>query len=141
QSDGPLGATLSHYDFGITTGENFTDTLSTTWTFAEAHRDPDAFRDFLVFYNPNDVTTVVHIKQVYDNGSINEFDFTLEAFRRGGVNFTTNDQVDLDGRFGLVVTASVPNVAALTSFDIDGNRGYGLLGQAGSGATEGVIPL
>jgi len=140
QSTGQLGATLSHYDFGVTTGENFTERTSNTWFFSEAHRNVDQFRDFLVVYNPNDVDTNVTFTLLYEDGSVTTFTRTVAALRRGGVNFTTDGSVTKDGVFAIKVDSSLPIVAALSSFDIISQRGYGLLGNPDGGSTEGVVP-
>jgi len=141
-SDGQLTATFSHYDFGITTGENFTNQISTDWTFSEARKDALNYRDFLLFYNPNNVDVDLTITLVYDNGTVTSFNRTLGALRRGGVNFTDDSAVPTEGRFAVRVTSSQAIVAALSSYRITGDRGgFGLLGNASGGATEGVVPL
>lgn len=141
RSDAPLGATLSHYDFGVTTGENFTNALSTSWAFAEAHRDPAVYRDFLVYFNPNPSPTEVRVSLIYDDGSVTTFARTIDAFRRGGINFTTDSAVTRPGNFSVRVNADQAIVAALSSYDIVGQRGYGLLGDAEGGSTRGAIPI
>lgn len=140
QSTGLLGATLSHYDFGITTGENFTNELSTVWTFSRAHRDPQAFRDFLVFYNPNDDEANLSVTLFYSDGTVVTFNRSVEAFRRGGVAFNNDPSVPKDGSFGVMITSNVPIVAAISSFDIASNRGFGTLGLPDVGATRSAIP-
>ncbi|HYE03858.1 MAG TPA: DUF5719 family protein, partial [Phycisphaerales bacterium] len=111
------------------------------WTFAEANRDPAVYRDFLIFYNPNDGGTTVTVELFYDDGTVVSFDRSLAALRRGGVNFNDDLSVPKSGRFSVRVSAPVPIVAALSSYDIANGRGYGLLGSAGGGATEGVVPF
>ncbi|HRQ72725.1 MAG TPA: hypothetical protein PLU35_06830 [Phycisphaerales bacterium] len=140
-SDGRIGATLSHYDFGVTTGENFTDVLSREWSFAEARRDPEAARDLLVFYNPNSSAARVEITLLYEHGIPATFVRTIDGLRRGGVNFNDDGAVPRDGVFGVVVKSDLPIVAALTSYDIARARGDGLLGVPDGGATHGVVPL
>ncbi len=140
QTNGQIGATLSHYDFGVTTGENFTSTLSDTWTFASATRDADSSRDFVVFYNPNAEDINVNFTVIYEDGTMDTFTRAVGAFRRSGINFTTDDAFTKDGKFGLLIEADAPIVSALTSFDIENNRGFGLLGNTGGGAMLGAIP-
>lgn len=140
-SDGRLGATLSHYDFGVTTGENFTDVLAREWSFAEARRDPETARDLLVFYNPNPDAARVEITLLYEEGIPVTFVRTVDGLRRGGVNFDTDGAIPRDGVFGIVVRSDLPIVAALTSYDIARARGDGLLGVPDGGATHGVVPL
>lgn len=141
RSDAPLGATMSHYDFGVTTGESFTTRVSTEWTFTEARRDATRWREFLVFYNPNPSATTVRVSLFYDDGEAVTFTRSLDALRRGGVNFTTDDAVVRDGVFSVLVESDQPIVAALSSYDIVDQRGFGLLGDADAGSTRGAIPL
>lgn len=140
QSDGQLGATLSHYDFNITTGENFTNRISTTWTFAEANRNSSQYRDFLVFYNPNDQDTDYTVTLYYTDGTVASFTRNLEALRRGGINFNTDLAIPANGAFGVRIDSDLPIVASLTSFDIAGRFGYAVLGDPDAGSTAGVIP-
>lgn len=147
-ANGQLGATFAHYDFGVTTGENFTNRTSTTWNFAQVNRDgvadPTAvsnlFNDYVVFYNPNNFDVTVNVTMVYDNGTVNSFSRTVGALRRGGLNFDTDDAVNLSGRFSVRLSSSAAIVAGLSSYDIQNGRGYGLLGDADAGATAGVVP-
>lgn len=140
QSSGQLGATMSHYDFGVTTGESFTEQLSTLWTFAEAHKDAAVYRDFLVYYNPNNVDTNVTVTLIYDDGSVTTFTRTLGALRRGGVNFNEDGAVTRSGVFSVKVESDAPIVAALTSYDIQNGRGFALLGDPNGGSVTGVVP-
>ncbi len=148
QSDGQLGATFSHYDFGVTTGESFTNQVSTTWTFSEVHRDgisdPAApgnlFNDFVLFYNPTNVDASVTITMVYDDGSTTTFMRSLGALRRGGLNFDTDSAVTRSGRFGVRISSTQPIVAAMSSYDIANSRGFGLLGNPEGGSVAGAVP-
>lgn len=142
QSNGQLAATFSHYDFGITTGENFTNVLSTDWSFSEVHKDGLNFRDFAVFFNPNNTAAHLSITLVYDNGQTVTFNRTVDSLRRSGINFNNDSAINTEGRFALRITSDVPIVTALSSYRITGNRGgFGLLGNAVGGNTEGVVPL
>src|SRR5690606_16556224 len=47
RSTAQLGATLSRYDFDVSVGESFSNETSTTWTFAQVHKNPSLYRDFL----------------------------------------------------------------------------------------------
>ncbi|MGE3107220.1 MAG: hypothetical protein AB7G11_02975 [Phycisphaerales bacterium] len=142
QANGQLTATFSHYDFGITTGENFTNVTSTTWMFSEVRKDVLNFRDFVLFYNPNNTAANLAISLVYDDGQVVTFNRTVDALRRSGLNFTNDTAVPREGRFAVRITSSQPIVAALSSYRITGAKGgYGLLGNADGGATRGAIPL
>jgi hypothetical protein len=148
QSNGQLGATFAHYDFGVTTGENFTNRISTTWTFAQVNRDGIAdpaalgnlFNDYVIFYNPNNADVSVNITMTYDDGTVTTFTRTVGALRRSGINFDTDDAVTRNGRFSVRLSSSAPIVAAMSSYDIQNGRGFGLLGDADGGSTTGVVP-
>ena len=145
ESDAPLGATLSHYDFGVSTGEAFTARTSEVWSFSEGHRDPGDVFDFIVFYNPNDTASVVTMTV---HSAAGEFTLskTVDAYRRGGWNI--NDTTALPvGDFAITVTSRAAEsgdehigiVTALTHFNATDSNGFGLLGNPDGGATDGVI--
>ncbi len=140
QATGQLGASLSHYDFNVSVGEAFTNQISTTWTFAQANKDRNTFRDFLLFYNPSNVDTQMTIELIYSDGTISSFSQTLGALRRGGINFDNDSRVTKTGRFGIKVTSASPIVASLSTYNLVNSGGDGLLGDANGGATAGVIP-
>lgn len=140
-STGELGASLSHYDFGVSTGESFTEQASTTWTFAESHRDPDEFRDFLVFYNPTNATADLTITLYFDDHFEQTLHRSVGALRRGGVAFNSDGAMFRQGVFGIRIESTREIVAALTSFDIARQRGYALLGDPMGGMDAGVIPV
>ncbi len=135
---GPIGVNLGHYDFGVTTGEAFTDTLSTRWEFPEVIRDPGV-RDLLVYYNPNKQSTNVRITLLDEQGIMHKFTRTLEAERRGGINFSNDAAIPGDGVYAVWIDSEEPIVAAQTSFDIANGRGDGNLGQPNTGATAGAF--
>jgi hypothetical protein len=139
-SSGRISATLSHYDFGASVGEAFTSITSTTWTFAQAHRDRNTFRDFLLFYNPNESATAnITVTLFYTTGQVVTFSQPLEGQRRGGVNFDNDSRVTTNGTFGIRVTSNVPIVSSLTSFNLLTSGGDGLLGDPDGGSLEGVV--
>ncbi len=148
ESDGPLGATFSHYDFASTLGDSFTGTTSASWNFARVERNPGAIFDFLVYYNPNpfDVNVLVTF---YAQGSAIVIPQTIQANKRLGLG--VNDIVGLPaGVFGASVVASAANpandaafigiVAGLSHYDVANTAGFGYLGDATGGATKGAIP-
>jgi hypothetical protein len=151
-SDGPLGASLSHYDFNVATGESFTDRTSDTWTFARAERVPGAIRDFLVFYNPNDHQVSVSLTARTVTGQTIVLNQIVGANRRSGWDLNAQDELP-NGVFGIVVESEAVNpddadehigiVASLTHFDVTNNQegeGFSVLGDADGGSTVGVIP-
>jgi hypothetical protein len=146
ESDGPLGATLSHYDFGIATGEAFTGVVSDAWSFSEGHRLPGEAFDFLVYYNPNPTDVIVELTAYADGRTPVTVRQTVGAHRRFGFNFNETEKLPL-GEFGFVVTsraadpadAHVGIVAALSHFDTSAGAGFGLLGDAGGGSRAGIV--
>lgn len=140
RTSAPVGATLSHFDFSATIGESFTDLTSTTWTFAEAHKDRTNWRDFLLFYNPGNTTANLTIQAFYTDGFTTSFNATLDSLRRGGINIDDEGRLTRQGTFGIKVTSDVPIVSSLTSYNLPRAGGDGLLGDASGGATRGVMP-
>lgn len=135
-----VSANLSHYDFGASVGEAFTNVASQTWSFAEAHRDRSIYRDFLLFYNPAEAgTATVTISLFYTNGQVTTFTQNLEGRRRGGVNFDQDTRLTADGTFGILVTSTIPIVSSLTSFNLVTSGGEGVLGDSTGGAVRGAV--
>lgn len=137
-ASGPIGANLGHYDFGATTGEAFTETLSTRWEFAELQRSED-IRDFVVFFNPNPGTATLGFTLLDERGVMHRFERTLEGGRRGGINVDTDNEIPGEGLYALWIDSDVPIVAAQTTFDITNGRGDGNLGQPSAGSTAGAF--
>jgi hypothetical protein len=152
----PLGATLSHYDFGSSTGDAFTSTVSPTWTFARVERDPGAVLDFLLYYNPQSYPVETTLRAFFGDGtSITLEPRVVEGGRRGG--FSINDLQQLGrGVFGVTLTA-VPAVtvassllfaepfegivASLTHYSISSTNtnAFAVLGDAAGGARAGAV--
>lgn len=139
RSTGPLGATFSHYDFSASIGESFTNRLSSSWTFAEVNKDRNAFRDFLLFYNPGNVAANLNITLFYQDGAQFTFNQTVDSKRRGGLNIDGDSRIPRTGRFGVKITSDQPIVASLSSYNLQRSGGDGLLGDADGGATRGVV--
>jgi hypothetical protein len=139
RSNGQIGATFSHYDFGVTTGENFTDTLSRQWTFAQVHKIPDTHRDFLLYYNPQQEQVNLSITLYYQDGTTALLSRSIDALRRGGINFNEDPEITAEGVFGVRVEADQPIVAAVSSYDFAHDRGYGYLGDHRGGNERGAI--
>lgn len=138
-ASGPIGANLGHYDFGATTGEAFTNELNTRWEFPEVVR-AEGMRDLLVYYNPNHQATDIHVTLLDERGVMHEFTRTLDAERRGGINFHTDLAVPRDGVYAVWIDSDLPIVAAQTTYDAANGRGDGHLGQAGGGSLAGSFP-
>jgi len=140
QSNGQLGATLSHYDFNVSVGEAFTNRLSTTWTFAQVDKDRNVYRDFMLFYNPNTTDANLSITLTYSDGTISTIQQTVPALRRGGIAFDNDSRILRNGRFGVQVNSSVGIVASLSVYNLSNSGGDGLLGDPDGGTVAGVIP-
>jgi len=138
-ASGPIGANLGHYDFGVTTGEAFTDQLDTRWQFPEVVRR-QGMRDLLVYYNPNKQPTDIRFTLLDERGVMHRFTRTVGAERRGGINFSNDAAVPGDGVYAVWIDSDEPIVAAQTTFDAANGRGDGHLGQAGGGALAGAFP-
>ncbi|HVU63774.1 MAG TPA: hypothetical protein VHC70_07350, partial [Phycisphaerales bacterium] len=139
QSTGPMGATFSHYDFDTAVGESFTNQLSTVWTFAEANKDHNNFRDFLLFYNPGNTTANLNVTLYYQDGTTSTFSATVDSLRRNGVAFDTDTRVTRTGKFGVRIDSDQPIVASLTSYNLPRTGGDGVLGDPNGGNTVGVV--
>lgn len=140
RSSAPLGATISHFDASASLGESFTSVTSTTWTFAEVHKDRANFRDYLLFYNPGNTSSSITMEVFYADGFTTSFTASLESMRRGGFNIDQMGSGLRDGTFGVKITSSTPIVAALSSYNLPRSGGDTMLGEAGGGATRGAMP-
>lgn len=139
RSSAPVGATLSHYDFGITTGQSALSQLSTFWTFAEAQKGP-AINDFVVFLNPNNTSVKFTLTLFNSGGQLpTTFTQTIEAGRRGG--WAINDLPGVsNGTYALRIDAELPVIAALTHFNSNTASGYGATGLPSNGSLSGATP-
>lgn len=146
-SSGPLGATLSHYDFDIGTGEAFTSEISEEWTFGRVQRDTGV-RDFILFQNPQNFAVNVTLRSETPGGQVFQITREVGALRRGGFDISQLPNLPV-GLFGVTLTATPVNpanqpdfdgiVASLTHFDLSAEGGYGLLGDPTGGSTAGSI--
>jgi subtilisin-like proprotein convertase family protein len=136
RTSSPIGATMSHYDFGITTGQAAVSQLSTTWTFAEVQKGA-GINDFVVYYNPNSVPVKVTFTSYPANGSQGiSIDTLIQPFRRGGYAISSIAGI-ANGRLAVRLDADLPIVAALSHFDSNQHAGYGALGLPSAGSTVG----
>jgi subtilisin-like proprotein convertase family protein len=147
RSSRPVAANLSHFDFGVATGESFSTTTSTVWTFGEGFRVPlpadgsePSVNDFVVFYNtsPQTINVTVTIYPEQGGGPVT-LTRQIGGFRRGG--FALAHELSIpNGPFGIKVEAEQPIVAALTHFDTNIGGGFGVLGTPNLGSLTGVTP-
>jgi hypothetical protein len=150
ESDGPLAATLAHYDFGVSVGDSFSEQASTRHDFARIERLPGSVFDFLVYYNPNSIDVRVTVTAYSNDGSPVSFSNVVGAGRRGGVNI--NDVPNFPvGVFSASVTVAPADgstpasdfrgvVASLSHYDQAGGTGYGYISSTGGGSTKGSVP-
>ena len=157
ESDGPLGATLAHYDFGTSIGDSFTEKVSKSWTFAQAERREGKNLDFITFYNPSNVnieTTLTMYQNGRDPVVVRNFYF---AESRGGfdLNNSITDYISGQvvqpptGDYSIVLTAKAVNpaqeaqfegiVASMSHYNTAEGTGYAVLGDADGGGTKGVV--
>lgn len=147
ESDGQLGATLSHYDFEGAVGEAFTPVTSETWAFGRLERSPGQVESFVVFFNPNDHDVVVTLSAFVGSTEV-QIQQTVEASSRGGWELSGLGQLPI-GVFGATVTSepvdgsitdSMGIVAALSHYDLVNGEAFGVLGDPSGGATFNVVP-
>jgi hypothetical protein len=151
----PLGATLSHYDFGSSTGDAFTDKVAPTWTFPRVERNPGAALNFILFFNPQNYEVDVSLTAFLADGSR----VTLPEVRRvrplGREGFAINDFAQLgNGVFGVQINSTPVAttaqllaqpfegvVASITAYRFGGGNesAFGALGDAQGGTTKGAI--
>ncbi len=137
RSTAPVGATLSHYDFGTAIGETFTQQTSTEWSFGEGKRG-GATRNFVVLYNPSDQDATVTLTVFTETGQTQSMTRVIGANRRGGWNLAASGSLP-QGEFGIRIVSDVPIVSAISAYETDTNQGFGALGQTDGGALAGVI--
>lgn len=139
RSSGPLGATLSHYDFGVATGEAFSPDLSTTWSFADVRRGQGSV-DFLVWHNPGDTDAWVTLTaRTRDGRTLTDTRFQ-PAKRRGGIS--VNDMSwDIQGEFTLSILSTQPIIAALSHYEPAMGQGFISSGSIGGGSADAYAPF
>jgi len=135
----PVGATLSHYDFNISTGEAFTSTLNTVWTFGAGQKAANV-QDAVVFYNPNPDPVKVTLTIYRPNGTTVTSQRNVGPNKRGGWLLRDFPQVANGEIVGVKVEGEAPIVAALTHFDANKRFGYATLGTPSLGEVQGVSP-
>ena len=141
RSTGELAPTLSHYDFGTSTGEAFTTSLNSTWGFAQAQKLNGSVFDFLVWSNPNATAANIAITFYFQSSPSVTVNVTTDAFRRGGFAFENVSQIPDNTIFAARMVSDVPIVAALSHFDNRGDQtGSTQLGTPGNGSEVGILP-
>lgn len=139
RSSGPLGATMSHYDFGVATGEAFTSEVSGVWSFPLVTKQPGSVLDFLTVFNPQSTAVQLTATVYPENGAPVSISWGVEALRRTGLNFDAETWVPT-GRFAVVLTASSPVVASLSHYETRTGQGFLSLGEAASATDSAQVP-
>ncbi|CAG0974799.1 hypothetical protein PHYC_01445 [Phycisphaerales bacterium] len=134
----PVSATLSHYDFGTAVGESFTTTTNLRWSFADGLKSSALSRDYILVFNPNAVATNVTLTLYGTDGEIMQRSLTVSPERRAGWSIEDIPGMPT-GVFAATVVADQPVVASQSHYELQTQRGYGLLGTPGGGQTAGVI--
>ena len=136
RASAPVGAILSHYDFGIATGDSFTSNLNATWLLGTGQKGA-GINDFITFYNPTANVVKVTVTAYPAGGATGiSIEQTLQPRRRGG--WSVNDVAAWPtGNLSFKIDAEAPIIAALSHFDNNLRQGFGTLAQAGTGSTSG----
>jgi hypothetical protein len=140
RSTAPIGAMLSHYDFGIATGEAFTPTKSSRWWFPEVEKDPGRVLDFIIWYNPSETDAVITLTVFHEEHGTSERTITTGSLRRGGISITDSDWM-MPGSFSVRLESTAAIVASLSHYELAQSHGHMSLGQAVSVSIASIIPL
>ncbi len=135
----PLGGTMSHYDFGVATGEAFTPEISTLWTFAEVQKFPGESLDFITWFNPGTEDALLTITVHPAEGSPVSQVWPLSSLRRGGIDINGEPWVP-QGSFSVTIESTQAIVAALSHYEPNTGQGFISLGHPGAGTLDGAIP-
>src|SRR5690606_11764385 len=76
----------------------------------------------------------------YEGGARHSFTYLVSALRRGGVNFNADPSIPY-GRFGVVVTSTVPLVVTQSRYEAGTGHGFTALGEPSAGQTSVVVPF
>lgn len=147
RSSVPVAATMSHFDFGSSTGEAFGGVTSELWSFASVSIG-EGSSDFVTFQNTTGEVTKVSmflfpLTGQGGSGQAVELVYTLDGYRRGGWNLNNelvNGQLAgriQPGKYGVSLVATEPIVAASSSFR--NGAGASQLGEPSLGRTQGAI--
>lgn len=139
RSSARIGATMSHYDFGVATGEAFTSELSGFWTFPQVVKQSGSVLDFLTVYNPHDVGVQLSATIYPESGAPVTVSWGVEALRRSGINFDAEAWAPV-GRFAVVLTSNKPVVASLSHYETTTGKGFITLGEAASATNDASVP-
>lgn len=141
----PLAATLSHYDFGATLSQPFTEATANTWFFPNARRF-SGVSDFLVWFNPGNDDATVTVTFRSDAGiDHTPLVFTTAQLRRGGVNIAAITDL-LEGNYSIRVDSTQPIIVSRSHYIREGGpngtpTGYSELGAHGAASAIGVLPF
>lgn len=158
----PLGATMSHYDFGSSTGDAFTNRVSDRWAFPRLERAPGSTLNYVVVWNPHDFAVEMQLVAYMQNGQQitlpgNGEWRRIEPNRREGFGIDDFSQLGT-GIFSAILTARVapesngttdPSkaavfegvVAAVSAYRVGTGQeaAFGAIGDADIGSRKGAI--
>lgn len=146
----PVVATAHRRDFGAETSESFFDTTTATatelrtWDFSRIERNSQS-REFLLWQSLTDESATITVTFYTQGASPQSFTFTLDAYRRGGVEVFSLGLAD--GVYSARISSTKPIVAALSDFDLPAagvtgaasTPAWAVLGTHAGGASKGVI--
>ena len=158
----PLGATMSHYDFGSSVGDAFTEEVSRTWNFPRVERDPGAALNYILFFNPHDFEAEVQLRVFFNDGTTATLpsQFENSGWRRVGAQRRQGFGIDdvysvpeFDQRRGVFSVQLVSRplstaneaafegvVASITAYRVGaGESAFAALGDHTGGSRKGVI--
>lgn len=149
ESNGPLGATMAHYDFGATLGDAFSGTTADTWLFPRVERNPGAVKDYLLFFNPGDSNVIVESTAYTEDGTAIPLPSrTVAPNRRAGLSIDDIPNIPA-GIVSVKVKARPASsqdaasfrgiVSSLSHYDTAGQSGYAALGDSTAGSTTGAV--
>lgn len=145
RSTAPLAATLSHYDFGATLSQPFTDATASTWYFPNARRFTGV-SDFLVWFNPGNDDATVTVTFTSEAGiDQTPLVFTTQQLRRGGLNIAQIADM-LDGEYSVRIDSTQPILVSRSHYAPHQGpggapSGYSELGAHDAPSRIGVLPF
>lgn len=150
----PLGATLSHYDFGSSVGEALTQRQAAEWTFPRVELASGSALNFVLFWNPNPFEVTVEIVAYLPDGTSRVLPETrtVGANRRSGFAvFELASLAGVSGVFSAQLRSRAANpvndgafqgiVSSLTAYRVGQNSESATLvmGDADGGSTRGAF--
>jgi hypothetical protein len=133
-----IGAMMSHYDFGVATGEAFTSQTSTNWYFPNVRKDTATTRDFITWFNPSATDGLVTITVFEPGGATESQTWSLFGLRRGGMTVDGEPWIP-QGDMAILITTTVPVVASISHYEVPTGQGYIALGESAASSANGQL--